>query len=129
MTDISPSLAAHLAALRKAKRHLSRNKKIINSLAEGNDKCSAAVDEVIERTCGKDFEGLPATDVEATAHRRKHRRGRLPKIDADPELRRFVLERMDKMTFAELERQIEDAFPEDRRVRRSAIHAWWQNQL
>jgi len=129
MTNISPSLAAHLEKLKSVKRHLSRNKKIIKSLVDGNDKCSAAVDEAIERTCGKDFEGLPSSDVETSVHRMKHRRGRLPKIDADPELRKFVLERLDKMTFAELERQIEDAFPEDRRVRRSAIHSWWQNQL
>ncbi|CUH80715.1 hypothetical protein [Tropicibacter naphthalenivorans] len=64
-------------------------------------------------------------DVPVTDHRRAHRSGRPAKLDSDPELRAFVLARIDRLTFPQIEADIAEAFPEDRRVRKSAIHAWW----
>lgn len=69
------------------------------------------------------------TPTEATAeakHRREHRMGRVPRIDADPELRTFVAARVDRRTFQEMADAVAAAFPPERRAGRSAIHAWWR---
>lgn len=58
-------------------------------------------------------------------HRRAHRPGKPRKIDSDTELRAFIEARIDRMTFIELEDAIAERFPPERRVRKSAIHAWW----
>lgn len=58
-------------------------------------------------------------------HRRAHRPGRPARIDTDPELRAFILARLDRMTFPDLARAVADAFPPDRRVSKSTIHKWW----
>lgn len=59
-------------------------------------------------------------------HVSTHRRGRLAKIEADPELRAFVEARLSSQTFAEIEAQVAAHFPPDRRASLSAIHRWWQ---
>lgn len=59
-------------------------------------------------------------------HRREHRMGRVPRIDADPELRTFVAARVDRRTFQEMADAVAAAFPPERRAGRSAIHAWWR---
>lgn len=58
-------------------------------------------------------------------HIRAHRPGRPAKLDTDPELRDFVLNRLDHMTFPQLEQAVAQTFPPDRRIRKSAIHKWW----
>ena len=55
-----------------------------------------------------------------------HRRGSLPKIAADPELRAFIEARFACMTFAGIEAAVAAHFPPDRRTNLSAIHRWWQ---
>ncbi|MGB0659239.1 MAG: hypothetical protein ACPGNV_03590, partial [Mangrovicoccus sp.] len=72
------------------------------------------------------FTGLPPCTVPATEHRRKHRSGRPSKLDTDPELRAFVLARLDRLTFAEIAEEIAAHFPENRRVGRSSVHGWWK---
>lgn len=54
-----------------------------------------------------------------------HRRGQLPKLALDPELRAFVEARFPHMTFAEIEAAVAANFPPDRRTSLSAIHRWW----
>lgn len=71
---------------------------------------------------------LTQCSVPITEHRRAHRSGRPPKLDTDPELRAFVLARIDRMTYPELAKAVADAFPPNRRIGKSAIHSWWQNQ-
>ena len=61
----------------------------------------------------------------AAEHRRKHRSGRVPKIDADPELAAFLEVRIDRMTFQELAAAVREAFPKERWVAKSSIHLWW----
>lgn len=95
---------------------------------EGNDRCTELVQMVIAKTVEGTFEAPSTCDLPPSKHRAERRRGRVLKIDADPELRRFILERMDKMTYAALERAIAAAFPPDQRVKRSAIHTGWQGQ-
>ena len=69
----------------------------------------------------------PSNPAETLAeHRRNHRSGRPGKIDADPELRAFILARIDTLTFAEIVTEVAANFPPDRRVSHSSLHRWWQ---
>ena len=63
-----------------------------------------------------------------TDHRRAHRPGVQRKIDADPELQTFIRARIDRLTFTEMADEIAAHFPPARRVRRTAIHAWWKRE-
>ncbi len=126
---LSPRLAAHLADLARVRREVKRNGEILRAAIDGNDRCTAAVERVIERTGEGTFNGQSNCDIPMTKHRAARRRGRQPKIDTDPELRAFILARMDKLTYAQIEREVEEAFPPERQVKRSAIHTWWQNQI
>ena len=60
------------------------------------------------------------------AHRRAHRTGRPAKIEADTDLRAFIIARIDTLTFDDLTSQIAVTFPPNRRVSRSSLHRWWQ---
>ena len=60
------------------------------------------------------------------AHRRAHRTGRPAKIEADTDLRDFIIARIDTHTFDDLTSQIAVTFPPNRRVSRSRLHRWWQ---
>ena len=59
-------------------------------------------------------------------HRRHHRSGNPPKIDSDPELRAFILARIDRMIFADIVTEVAANFPPERRVSPSGVHRWWQ---
>ena len=67
---------------------------------------------------------LPPCDVPVTEHRRLHRPGIQPRIDADPVLAAFILARIDRLTYKQIAEEVAAHFPPDRRVRHSAIHAW-----
>ena len=60
------------------------------------------------------------------AHRRAHRTGRPAKIEADAELRAFIIARIDTLTFDQMITQIIAVFPPTRRISRSSLHRWWQ---
>jgi hypothetical protein len=51
------------------------------------------------------------------------------KNDADPELRAFILARIDHMSFPAIAADVAAQFPEPRRVRKTAIHDWWTRNL
>ena len=73
-------------------------------------------------------EGLQAPVEEATATasaRRAHRPGVLSKLATDPDLRAFVLARIDGLTFDQIADEIAANFPPERRVSRSSLHRWW----
>lgn len=55
--------------------------------------------------------------------------GRKSKLDRDPELRMFVMMRMDELTLTELAQKVAENFPPDRRVSKSAISNWWRDQI
>ncbi len=63
------------------------------------------------------------------AHVREHRPGRPSKIDSDPELRAFILARLDHMTFEGLARAVAENFPPERRVARTTINEWWHRRI
>ena len=58
-------------------------------------------------------------------HRATHKRGGLSKVEADPELRAFILARIDTLTFEDIVAELKAAFPPDRHVARSSVHRWW----
>jgi hypothetical protein len=68
----------------------------------------------------------PVAPITEAEHRRQHRPGRPARLDADAELRAFVLDRIETMTFDALAGDIAAAFPEDRRVGASTLHRFWQ---
>ncbi|WP_062560814.1 hypothetical protein [Paracoccus aminovorans] len=59
---------------------------------------------------------LPPCDVPVIEHRREHRMGRAPKIDADPELPAFILARLDRLTYHQIAAEIAAHFPPARHV-------------
>ena len=71
---------------------------------------------------------LPECNVPVTEHRKEHRMGRVPKIEADPELRAFLIARIDRLTYEQMAKDVKEHFPVQRRVGKSAIHAWFNNQ-
>ena len=69
----------------------------------------------------------PLTTVEINAaHRRAHRSGVLPRIASDPELEAFIRTRIDYQTFAEIIKDVDAAFPPNRRTSMSALSRWWK---
>lgn len=82
----------------------------------------ALAEQALQHPLQDPVEGLPPP----CDYRRAHRPGRPAKLDADAELRAFILARIDVLTFPQLEEEVAKAFPPDRRVSKSTIHAWWQ---
>lgn len=68
---------------------------------------------------------LPPCDVPVTEHRAAHRFGRPARLDVDAELRAFVLSRIERLTYTQIEAEIARHFPDARRIGKSAIQAWW----
>ena len=62
------------------------------------------------------------------AHRRAHRPGIPAKIDSDPELRAFIVARLDTRTFTQICDEAAAHFPPDRRTSLSALSRWWQRK-
>ena len=58
-------------------------------------------------------------------HRRKHRSGVPSKLASDPELRAFVIARLDTKTFKQSLAAIADHFPPERRITLSTLSRWW----
>ncbi|NEY89328.1 hypothetical protein [Tabrizicola oligotrophica] len=59
------------------------------------------------------------------AHRAAHKRGGLPKVEADPEVKAFIIARLDRLTFSDIVAELKQAFPPDRHISRSSVHRWW----
>ena len=69
---------------------------------------------------------LPPCDVPVTEHRREHRMGRVPKIDADPALPTFILARLDRLTYHQVAAEIAAHFPPAHHIHPATIHRWAQ---
>ena len=83
----------------------------------------------LEATCKPASTGPETPPAGAAAdHIRAHRTGKPSRIDCDPELRAFVVARIERMTFTALADAIRERFPPHRRVAKSALHAWWHRQ-
>lgn len=64
--------------------------------------------------------------MDLATHRSRHKMGVPSKIEADPDLRAFIVARIHRLTFPEIAAQVAEAFPPERRVATSSVHRWWQ---
>jgi hypothetical protein len=90
------------------------------------DRAVAGLENALEQALQQGFNALPAITAKPSDHRREHRPGRPRIIAADPVLQAFIVSRIDRMTFDEIAADVARHFPPERRVRKSAIHTWWQ---
>lgn len=98
------------------RRHLTRAKRALKDL---EDALQGGVQTPIEG----------AGNTAATCpHRAAHRPGLPARLDSDSELRAFVLDRIEIMTFPALADAVAANFPPERRVGKSALHKWWQSR-
>lgn len=67
--------------------------------------------------------------LNAAQHLREHRPGRPSRIDSDPEPRAFIMARIETTTFPDLDRDVAERFPPERRVKKSTIHKWRQRRV
>lgn len=92
----------------------------LNSLSIALDTVGKCEELALQNGLGN----LPLSDLPVTEHRRNHRSGVPPKIDGDPELRAFILARIDRMGYVEIATAVSEHFPKPRHVGKSTIHAW-----
>ena len=85
------------------------------------------IEQALQCTIEQGINALPQSTAPISEHRSKHRPGKPPKIDADPELKAFIAARIERLTFDQVASEVANHFPPSRQVKRSAIHAWWQN--
>jgi hypothetical protein len=90
------------------------------------DQCPAPLAHAVEGGLQRPVQAAPPPLTTPEAHRAAHRPGRPSRLDTDPELRAFVMARLGQDTFDEIVAAVAAAFPPDRRIRRSALHAWWK---
>ena len=88
------------------------------------DHIEALCHSLIE-SISREGEGALQSPVQPSQHLREHRPGRPKKLAADPELRAFVEARFNRLTFEQIADEVAQNFPPERRVAKSAIHAWW----
>lgn len=104
----------------------------IDRLAASLHAAQTAMDALQDAFSEPDKTSLNASLNGATSaeeHLRQHRTGRPAKIDCDPELRDFILARIDTTTYTHLAQAVAEQFAPDRRVGRTAINDWWNKQL
>ncbi|WP_157970997.1 hypothetical protein [Pseudogemmobacter bohemicus] len=66
------------------------------------------------------------TGLNPAEWRAQHRSGHPPRIDADPELRAFILDRIGSQTYDQIVSAVRATFPAERWVSRSSISRWWR---
>jgi hypothetical protein len=71
------------------------------------------------------LEGGVQGPAQGAAWRASHRPGTPSRIETDPELRAFVLARIDRLTFDAVVSEIAAHFPPERRTSRAALYRWW----
>lgn len=112
--------------LERALRKLEEAEALSDLLQAELDQSRGAVEEAMN-TCSKGLSNpVCAETFPVTEHRRRHRLGRPAKIETDPELKAFIIARIDRMTFEQVASDVATHFPKDRRVGKSAIHDRWQ---
>lgn len=82
----------------------------------------------LERPVQQPFNASETRDEILAARRRAHVPGSPSKIDTDPELRAFIIARIDRLKFTEIRDEIRTHFPPDRHTSLSALSRWWQRE-
>ncbi|WP_157971088.1 hypothetical protein [Pseudogemmobacter bohemicus] len=72
------------------------------------------------------FKSILNNGLNPAEWRAQHRSGHPPGSEADPELRAFILDRIDSQTYDQIVSAVRASFPAERRVSRSSIGRWWQ---
>ena len=85
-----------------------------------------ALTELQQAQRDRRLSSLPPCNVPVTEHRREHRMGRVPKIDADPALPAFILARLDRLTYHQIAAEIAAHFPPESHVHPATVHRWAQ---
>lgn len=98
----------------------------IGAAAGALDRLGRALAELRQVQLDTRQSQLPPCDVPVTEHRRKHRMGRVPKIDADPALPAFILARLDRLTYHQIAAEIAAHFPPESHVHAATVHRWAQ---
>lgn len=96
----------------------------LEPILAGFARLQRALERLREASVQNEVSHLPPCDAPPSEHRRLHRPGNRPKLDADPVLQAFVLARLDRLTFKSIAAEVAEYFPPARRVGRSAIHEW-----
>ncbi len=117
-----------LAHADRLRQHLRDASELNRAAGAKLRAAETALEDLVQEAMNDPSHSALRCDVPVTDHRRHHRMGRPAKLDQDPELQAFVRARLDRLTFHQIEAEVAQAFPEDRRVRKSAIHAWWKRQ-
>jgi hypothetical protein len=121
MSDHDPS-----ALLRAARGELRAVETAAAEAGAALSRAMAALDALAAELVQGAIGDQPVPTAPASDHRRAHRPGRPAKLDTDPELRAFVLARIDRLTFDQIAREVALQYPLERRVGRSSIHLWWR---
>lgn len=96
----------------------------LEPILAGFARLQRVLERLREASVQNEVSHLPACDAPPSEHRRLHRPGNRPKLDADPVLQAFVLDRIDRLTFKSIAAEVAEYFPPERRVGRSAIYEW-----
>lgn len=104
---------------------LHRAHSACRTLAAGLSELEGALDDALQASFETGLQQTLQDPSPVQSHRRHHRPGLAPKLATDPELRALVEARLGTMTFDQITAEVEAKFPPARRIRRSAIHAWW----
>lgn len=113
------------ADLDTAREQLAQAADLLRAALTAHAGAASALESAVGRAVNDGFNTLSTLPGPVCLHTRLHRPGRPSRIETDPELRRFVLARIDRMGFVDLANQIANHFPSDRRVGKSALHAWF----
>jgi hypothetical protein len=98
----------------------------IDDLRAANSRTIKTLETALNQAV-KGAVNTPLTAIEnSAAHRRAHRSGVLSRIASDPNLEAFIRARIDTLTFAEIVKEVDAAFPPNRRTSISAISRWWR---
>jgi len=115
--------------LRTARYQLDEAERLFNAGLKALSRGMKTVEALRGQLGQIERDNLPPSAAIPTEHRRQHRAGREAKIDSDPALKAFILARLDAMTYEDLAQAVAKHFPPDRRVGKSAIHAWNKKRL
>jgi len=125
-TDLADLIHAARGTMDAAQVSIEMAQRTIAQVHSDIETARRSIAELAETMQAHVIAELPSSAAPITEHRRKYRPGRPAILDTDPELRAFVLAGIDRMTFPEIEAAIALQYPVERRVKKSAIHAWWK---
>jgi hypothetical protein len=104
----APDAPGPAAELRRAADALAR-------AADALEGASSPLSKARSKPPSKVRPSDPPVPLTLAEHRRQHRPGHPARLDADAELRAFVLARLDAMTYHQLEAAVAATFPPDRK--------------